>query len=46
MQSFSVPRRARLAVIALDSFGHLSDQLDQLAALAAVHLALEATVSW
>ncbi len=41
MQNFSVPRGARLAVIALDSFGHLSHQLEQLAALTAVHSALE-----
>jgi len=41
MQEFTVPRTVSLAVIALDSFGHLSDQLDQLAALIEVHSALE-----
>jgi SAM-dependent methyltransferase len=41
MQNFSVPRGSRLALIALDSFGHLSDQLDQLDTLGAVHGALE-----
>ena len=40
MQEFSSPRAARLAVIALDSFGHLLTQDDQLRALATIRSAL------
>lgn len=40
MQEFNVPRSARLALIALDTFGHLLAQEDQLRALAAIHRAL------
>jgi hypothetical protein len=40
MQDFSVPRRARLAIIPLDTFGHLLAQDDQLQCLAAVRRAL------
>jgi SAM-dependent methyltransferase len=41
MQEFRVPRPARLAIIALDSFGHLLTQPDQLAALGCARDALE-----
>jgi SAM-dependent methyltransferase len=40
MQAFSSPRPARLAIIALDSFGHLLTQDDQLRALTTVRSAL------
>jgi SAM-dependent methyltransferase len=40
MQEFTVPRQARLAIIPLDTFGHLLSQDDQLRALTAIQGAL------